>query len=55
VLGLGERINLPGTVQEENWTYRISCPVEELLAHPDTEAGAARLRRFTDLGNRLPS
>jgi 4-alpha-glucanotransferase len=55
VLGLRERINLPGTVQDENWSYRISRPVEELLAHPDTEAAAARLRRFTEQGGRLPA
>ncbi len=53
VLGLGDRINLPGTVQEQNWTYRISHPVEELLAHPDTLAASERLRRFTELGMRL--
>ncbi len=53
VLGLSERINLPGTVQDENWSYRISCPVEELLAHPDTEEAAARLLRFTEKGGRL--
>lgn len=53
VLGLKERINLPGTVQDANWSYRIAHPVEELLAHPDTSAAAARLRRLTERGGRL--
>ncbi|MBI9100698.1 MAG: 4-alpha-glucanotransferase, partial [Spirochaetaceae bacterium] len=26
-----ERINIPGTVQEANWSYRISLQVEDLL------------------------
>jgi 4-alpha-glucanotransferase len=53
VLGLRERINLPGTVQDTNWSYRMAHPVEELLGHPDTQAAAARLRRLTELGGRL--
>ena len=53
VLGTTERINLPGTVQEANWSYRMPHPVEELLAHPDTEAAAATLRRLSERGRRL--
>lgn len=53
VFGLGERINLPGTVQDANWSYRMAQPVEELLAHPDGGAAAARLRRFSELGGRI--
>jgi 4-alpha-glucanotransferase len=52
-LGLHERINLPGTVQDTNWSYRMAQPVEELLAHPETQAAAARLRRLTEQGRRL--
>jgi 4-alpha-glucanotransferase len=55
VLGRTDRINLPGTVQDGNWTYRMTHPVEELLAHPDTEQAAARLRRFTERGGRSPA
>jgi 4-alpha-glucanotransferase len=36
VLAHRERINVPGTVGAENWTYRLPLPVEEL-----PEAGAA--------------
>jgi 4-alpha-glucanotransferase len=52
-LGLRERINLPGTVQDSNWSYRMVQPVEELLTHPETQAAAARLRRLTEQGRRL--
>jgi 4-alpha-glucanotransferase len=30
VLGTGERINTPGTVADENWTYRLPKPLEDL-------------------------
>ncbi len=30
-----ERINLPGTVSEDNWSYRIILPVEDLLQQED--------------------
>jgi 4-alpha-glucanotransferase len=53
VFGLRERINLPGTVQDANWSYRMEQPVEELLAHPEGSAAAARLRRLSELGGRL--
>jgi 4-alpha-glucanotransferase len=55
VFGLKERINLPGTVQDANWSYRIAHPVEELLAHPDSGTAAARLRRLTERAGRLPA
>jgi 4-alpha-glucanotransferase len=54
VLGEVDRINLPGTVQDANWSYRMAHPVEELLAHPDTAAAATRLRQLTTLGGRAP-
>jgi 4-alpha-glucanotransferase len=50
---LRDRINLPGTVQEANWSYRMAHPVEELLKHADTRAAAVQLRRLTELGGRL--
>ncbi len=31
VIGDGDRVNLPGSVGPDNWTYRIAQPVEELL------------------------
>ena len=29
-----ERINLPGTVSEKNWSYRFKPSVEEIVSHP---------------------
>ncbi len=28
-----ERINIPGTVSEKNWSYRMKYPINQLLAH----------------------
>ena len=52
-LALRDRINLPGTVQDSNWSYRMAHPVEELLAQPDTQLAATRLRRLTEQAGRL--
>ncbi len=30
-----ERINIPGTVNENNWTYRMPAPVEELMENTE--------------------
>ena len=30
-----ERINIPGTVTQFNWTYRLPCTVEELCSNND--------------------
>lgn len=38
-----ERINLPGTIGDHNWTYRFVPSVEELLAHPELAICFARL------------
>jgi 4-alpha-glucanotransferase len=55
VFGQMERINLPGTVQSTNWAYRMERPVEALLADPDAQVAATRLRRLTVLGGRATS
>jgi 4-alpha-glucanotransferase len=34
ILGEGRRINTPGTVGPENWTYRLPKPIEDLVAQP---------------------
>ena len=38
-----ERINLPGTVGDHNWTYRFIPSVEDLLAHAELATCFARL------------
>ena len=39
-MGSRERINVPGTLSEDNWSYRMAMDIEALLAD---EASAARL------------
>lgn len=48
VLGTRDRVNLPGTTGEGNWSYRIAERVEELLEVPRTRAAARWLARLTD-------
>jgi 4-alpha-glucanotransferase len=44
VFGWRDRINVPGTVAEENWTWRLPWPVEDLLTEPEAVERAATLR-----------
>jgi 4-alpha-glucanotransferase len=41
-----ERINVPGTVGLENWTYRVPSSVEEILAEKKLKARARALARI---------
>jgi 4-alpha-glucanotransferase len=52
LLGDRERVNVPGTVTSENWTYRTARTLAELLA--DT-AAADRLHRLAETTGRLPA
>ncbi|HZX43056.1 MAG TPA: 4-alpha-glucanotransferase, partial [Myxococcaceae bacterium] len=54
VLGETERINLPGSVGDANWAYRIAAPVEELEGREDVQQAATRLRTLTHAAGRLP-
>jgi 4-alpha-glucanotransferase len=47
VLGTRERINLPGSMSDSNWAYRISQNVEELLTREETRTAAERLALLT--------
>jgi 4-alpha-glucanotransferase len=55
ITGETERINLPGSVQDANWAYRISVPVEELLDRPETRASAELLRALSGAAGRNSS
>ena len=46
------RVNLPGTIGPQNWTYRMRTSVESLLSDPETRAGAELLARLTSAGGR---
>jgi 4-alpha-glucanotransferase len=50
LLGMRERVNVPGTVNEENWTYRVP---QDLAALSADGATAARLRALAERTGRL--
>ncbi len=52
VLGTRERVNLPGSMTDANWSYRIAQPQEELMTRDETRRGAERLARLTAEGGR---
>jgi 4-alpha-glucanotransferase len=47
-LGTRERINVPGTVGEQNWSYRIATDIEALLSEESSTARLAALAAETD-------
>jgi 4-alpha-glucanotransferase len=47
-----ERINVPGTVSSENWTYRIPVTISELGQRTDV---ASRVRELLDERRRRPA
>jgi 4-alpha-glucanotransferase len=47
VLGTRDRVNLPGSMSDANWAYRIAQEVEELLTTPETRSAAERLGLLT--------
>jgi 4-alpha-glucanotransferase len=44
VFGWRDRINVPASVSDENWTYRLPWPCDTLHAQPEAQERAARLR-----------
>jgi 4-alpha-glucanotransferase len=50
-LGTRERVNVPGTVAESNWTYRMPFDISALAADGAT---TARLRALAERSGRLP-
>jgi 4-alpha-glucanotransferase len=46
LFGWEERINLPGSVSDDNWTYRLPRKIEELAADPAIRERAAKLREM---------
>ena len=51
--GARERINVPGTVRNRNWTYRMPRPVEELLETPQEARRSAALHALARRSLRL--
>jgi 4-alpha-glucanotransferase len=50
LLGMRERVNVPGTVNEENWTYRVP---DDLVALSADAASTARLRSLAERTGRI--
>lgn len=53
VLGDKTRINLPGTVTSQNWTWRLDRPIEDLLEDPAMTARLDAIRRLAVATNRF--
>jgi 4-alpha-glucanotransferase len=47
-MGSRERVNVPGTVGEDNWSYRMAMDIEALVADEKTTARLAALAAKTD-------
>ena len=52
IYGGRERINVPSTVADTNWTYRMPWTVDQLLSEPGA-ALAGRLRELAARTGRL--
>ncbi len=54
IFGWRERINVPATVNDENWTYRLPWPVDTLDHQPEAQERAAKLREWAEEYDRAP-
>jgi 4-alpha-glucanotransferase len=54
IFGWRDRINVPGTVGTENWTWRLPFPVADLLTRPDAAERAAFLHGLARETGRAP-
>lgn len=52
VLGTRDRINLPGSMSEANWSYRIEQDVDALLSVEQTRQAAVKLASLTQASSR---
>ena len=52
VLGDKTRINLPGSVTPINWTWRLSKPIEDLLADPTVASRLAAIKELAEKSGR---
>jgi 4-alpha-glucanotransferase len=53
LLGDKTRINTPGTVNDQNWTWRLPRPIEDLRADPTLVERFAAVRRLVAASGRL--
>lgn len=52
VFGWRDRVNTPGVVNEENWTWRLPWPVEELETQPEAQERARFIRALSETSAR---
>src|SRR5262249_42917505 len=52
LLGQRDRINTPGTVGKENWTYRLPKTIEDLDRDQGVRGRLDHVRRLTQRGGR---
>lgn len=52
LFGETTRVNLPGTMGDHNWSYRMRTSVESLLQEPETRQAAEQLAKLTVAGGR---
>jgi len=53
VFGWRDRINIPGTVSDRNWTWRLPWSLDEWLSRPETAERAAFCRHLAVRSGRL--
>lgn len=53
LFGWEERINVPGSIDESNWTYRLPGTIEELRADPAIRQRAAKLHEIAHRSGRV--
>jgi len=54
VFGWTDRINVPGVIDDVNWTWKLPWAADELAAQPVAAAQAETLRSWAVLHHRLP-
>jgi 4-alpha-glucanotransferase len=52
LLGEKTRINTPGTVNDQNWTWRLARPIEDLREDPAVVARFAAIRELVERSGR---
>jgi 4-alpha-glucanotransferase len=52
VFGWRDRVNVPGVVNDENWTWLLPWAVDELLSQPEAQERAAFLRALSSQSGR---
>ena len=48
LFGWRDRVNVPASVNDENWTWRLPWPTDELSSHPEAQERAGFLRHLAE-------